>query len=246
MFIYFLTECFIWNWCAKHCFWFSEHAQYMIFNDLFWRAVFFSLFFPFLQMLESLSLADSKLKHDTACIINALGSNNSLTFIDLRYTSSVLSFCLPVCLPVSLFVSVCLSVCLSLCPSPSFSPSACHVTVSVCLSVSLSLSVCVSVSLSFPFLQFLCLSYDCLCLPACMSVCWPACLSVCHSVCQRLSSNRQTVILHTNDSSCVGRSPDDGALTLEVCCTAPPTTERRLHRSEGKSASFKRHQRHQV
>nr|KAG5703423.1 hypothetical protein BaRGS_022472 [Batillaria attramentaria] len=33
--------------------------------------------------LESLSLADSKLKQDTACVINALGSNTSLREIDL-------------------------------------------------------------------------------------------------------------------------------------------------------------------
>ncbi|KAK7114213.1 F-actin-uncapping protein LRRC16A-like isoform X3 [Littorina saxatilis] len=38
-------------------------------------------------MLESLSLADSKLKNDTACIINALGSNNSLMNIDLSGNS---------------------------------------------------------------------------------------------------------------------------------------------------------------
>ena len=69
----------------------------------------FILFIFFLQVLESLSLADSKLKQDTACIINALGSNNSLTLIDLRYTSKSavwLAVCLSVCLP--------LLVCLSL------------------------------------------------------------------------------------------------------------------------------------
>ena len=36
------------------------------------------------QVIESLSLADSKLKLETPVVINALGSNTSLTQIDIR------------------------------------------------------------------------------------------------------------------------------------------------------------------
>ena len=43
--------------------------------------LFFELYF---QCLESLSLADSKLKGETAYIINALGSNETLLEIDIR------------------------------------------------------------------------------------------------------------------------------------------------------------------
>lgn len=41
------------------------------------------LFFFFLQPLTSLSLADSKLKADISIVLNALGSNTSLTKLDI-------------------------------------------------------------------------------------------------------------------------------------------------------------------
>jgi len=51
----------------------------------FVRALYLLLLFYFiLQILESLSLADSKLKLRVESVINAVGSNGSLTELDIR------------------------------------------------------------------------------------------------------------------------------------------------------------------
>jgi hypothetical protein len=42
------------------------------------------LFFIILQNIESLSLAHSKLKYNVESVINAVGSNGSLTELDIR------------------------------------------------------------------------------------------------------------------------------------------------------------------
>ena len=41
------------------------------------------------QAVESLSLADSKLRNHLSVIINALGSNTTLTEIDIRYMNFI-------------------------------------------------------------------------------------------------------------------------------------------------------------
>ena len=45
------------------------------------------------KTLESLSLADSKLKVDTGVIINALGGNTQLTELDIRSARRLTSQC---------------------------------------------------------------------------------------------------------------------------------------------------------
>ena len=55
-------------------------CDYNVFPSSIAKTSFCVLF----QALESLSLADSKLKGETAYIINALGSNETLLEIDIR------------------------------------------------------------------------------------------------------------------------------------------------------------------
>lgn len=43
------------------------------------------LFVFFLQHLESISLAESKLKHDIIPLLDALGTNETLKELDIRY-----------------------------------------------------------------------------------------------------------------------------------------------------------------
>ena len=49
-----------------------------------WALYLLLLFFIILQNIESLSLADSKLKYNVESVINAVGSNGSLTELDIR------------------------------------------------------------------------------------------------------------------------------------------------------------------
>lgn len=62
------------NWESGHCF-----------DDAVQCCVLFTP--PHPQPLQSLSLADSKLKTEVTIIINALGSNTSLTKVDISGNS---------------------------------------------------------------------------------------------------------------------------------------------------------------